>query len=59
MELEVQKHYEKLSDILTKLWGNIQGSQSHSQDKELRIVVYHELASAEQRERIKQKIKLY
>lgn len=43
-ELEVQKQYEKLSDIITDLSGKIHGSQSHYLNNgELRIVVYYEV----------------
>jgi hypothetical protein len=63
-ELEVQKQYEKLSDIVAELGGRIHGSQSHYLDNglELRIVVYYEVpgASAENsRELVKQRLNYY
>ncbi|MDR4510138.1 MAG: hypothetical protein MRJ93_00335 [Nitrososphaeraceae archaeon] len=46
-ELEVQKQYEKLSDIVQELGGKIHGSQSHfvNNGLELRIIVYYEVPS--------------
>ena len=55
--IEVQKQYEKLSDIVAELGGRIHGSQSHylNNGLELRIVVYYEVpgTSAEQTELVK------
>jgi len=59
-ELEVQKQYEKLSDIVAELGGKIHGSQSHfvNNGLELRIVVYYEVpgTGAEQRELVKSRL---
>jgi hypothetical protein len=59
-ELEIQKQYEKLSDIVTELGGKIHGSQSHFVNGlELRIVVYYEVPgiTGENRELVKQRLR--
>ncbi|MDR4512597.1 MAG: hypothetical protein MRJ93_12935 [Nitrososphaeraceae archaeon] len=58
-EIEVQKQYERLSDIVVgELGGKIHGSQSHYLNEELRIVVYYEVpaSDAENREMVKKRL---
>jgi hypothetical protein len=54
---DIQKKYEILSDIVTKMGGRIHGSQSHivSPDNTLQLIVYYEVPEGK-REEVKQKL---
>lgn len=55
-----QRNIKTLSDIVAELGCKIHGSESHYlNNSELRIIVYYEIASAENRELVKQRLNYY
>lgn len=52
---DIQKQYEILSDIISKVNGKVHGSQSHiMQDNNISLIVYYEVPEG-QREMARQK----
>ena len=53
--LEVQRKYEKLSDIVNEYNGKVHGSQSHVNGNIVSLIVYYEVSEGK-REEVKRKL---